>query len=155
MNVYEYAMKVEKDGEAYYNYLASKAPNDGLKRVFNILAEAEIQHYNVFKSMRDKDGTNFKTINISTDTKTIFETLNAQRDNITFDADQVKFYEDAIKREKDSYQFYIDKANEVDDKDEKQAFIDIAKEEQKHKAILEEIIHFIQEPNNWVASAEF
>lgn len=155
MNVYDYAMKVEKDGEAYYNYLASKAPNNGLKKVFNILAEAEVQHYNVFKSMRDKDGSDFKSIDISTDTKTIFETLNEQRDSVTFDAEQVKFYEDAIKREEDSYQFYIDKANELEDEEEKTAFIDIAKEELKHKAILEEIVHFIQEPNNWVQSAEF
>lgn len=155
MNVYDYAMKVEKDGEAYYNYLASKAPNNGLKKVFDILAEAEVQHYNVFKSMRDKDGSDFKSIDISTDTKTIFETLNEQRDSVTFDAQQVKFYEDAIKREEDSYQFYIDKANELEDEEEKTAFIDIAKEELKHKAILEEIVHFIQEPNNWVQSAEF
>ncbi|AXH10359.1 hypothetical protein CP960_11415 [Malaciobacter halophilus] len=155
MNVYDYAMKVEKDGEAYYNYLASKAPNNGLKKVFDILAEAEVQHYNVFKSMRDKDGSDFKSIDISTDTKTIFETLNEQRDSVTFDAEQVKFYEDAIKREEDSYQFYIDKANELEDEEEKTAFIDIAKEELKHKAILEEIVHFIQEPNNWVQSAEF
>ncbi|RXJ99468.1 hypothetical protein CRU98_05430 [Arcobacter sp. CECT 8986] len=155
MNVYDYAMKVEKDGEAYYNYLASKAPNDGLKRVFNILADAEVQHYNVFKSMKEKDGQDFKSINISTDTKTIFETLNEQRDKVSFNAEQVKFYEEAIKREEDSYQFYLDKANEIEDEDERAAFIDIAKEEEKHKAILEEIIHFIQEPYNWVASAEF
>jgi rubrerythrin len=155
MNVYEYAMKVEKDGEAYYNHLASKAPNNGLKKVFHILAEAEVSHYNVFKSMRDKDGSDYKAIDISTDTKTIFETLNKQKDSVTFDAEQIKFYEDAIKREEDSYQFYIDKAQELENEDEKTAFINIAKEEVKHKAILEEIIHFIQEPDNWVASAEF
>lgn len=54
MNVYEYAMKVEKDGEAYYRELASKSPNNGLKRIFTMLAEEEIKHYNVFKNMMKK-----------------------------------------------------------------------------------------------------
>jgi rubrerythrin len=155
MNVYDYAMKVEKDGEAYYKELASKAPNAGLKKVFTILAEAEVRHYNVFKSMRDKDGQDIKSLDISTDTKTIFETLQAQKQNVDFGEDEVKFYEDAIKREEDSYQFYVDKANELSDEDEKEVFLNIAKEEVKHKAILENILTFIQEPDNWVGSAEF
>lgn len=79
MNVYEYAMKVEKDGEAYYKELASKSPNAGLKKVFTLLADAEVKHYQVFKSMRDKDGQDFKALDISTDTKTIFETLKAEK----------------------------------------------------------------------------
>ena len=39
MNVYEYAMKVEKEGEAYYRELASKSPNSGLKRIFTIIEQ--------------------------------------------------------------------------------------------------------------------
>jgi rubrerythrin len=155
MNVYDYAMKVEKDGEAYYKELASKAPNAGLKKVFTILAEAEVRHYNVFKSMRDKDGQDIKSLDISTDTKTIFETLQAQKESVDFGEDEVKFYEDAIKREEDSYQFYVDKANELSDENEKEVFLNIAQEEVKHKAILENILTFIQEPDNWVGSAEF
>ncbi|WP_419770065.1 MAG: ferritin-like domain-containing protein [Candidatus Marinarcus sp.] len=155
MNVYDYAMKVEKDGEAYYRELALKSPNNGLKRVFNILAEAEVKHYNVFKSMRDKDGQDINTLDISTDTKTIFETLSSEKNSTDFSLDEIKFYEDAIKREEDSFQFYADKAKELSDEDEKKIFLQIAQEEIKHKEVLENILSFIQEPTNWVASAEF
>ena len=155
MNVYEYAMKVEKDGEAYYKELASKSPNAGLKKVFNLLADAEVKHYQVFKSMRDKDGQDFKALDISTDTKTIFETLKAEKNSVDFGLDEIKFYEDAIKREDDSYRFYLNKANELENEDEKTVFMNIAQEEIKHKAILEDILAFIQEPTNWVGSAEF
>ncbi|MFA7569695.1 MAG: ferritin family protein [Sulfurimonadaceae bacterium] len=155
MNVYEYAMKVEKDGEAYYKELASKSPNAGLKKVFTLLAEAEVKHYHVFKSMRDKDGQDFKALDISTDTKTIFETLKAEKNSVDFGLDEIKFYEDAIKREDDSYRFYLNKANELENEDEKTVFMNIAQEEIKHKAILEDILAFIQEPTNWVGSAEF
>jgi rubrerythrin len=155
MNVYEYAMKVEKDGEAYYKELASKSPNAGLKKVFTLLADAEVKHYQVFKSMRDKDGQDFKALDISTDTKTIFETLKAEKNSVDFGLDEIKFYEDAIKREDDSYRFYLNKANELENEDEKTVFMNIAQEEIKHKAILEDILAFIQEPTNWVGSAEF
>lgn len=155
MNVYEYAMKVEKDGEAYYKELASKSPNAGLKKVFNLLADAEVKHYQVFKSMRDKDGQDFKALDISTDTKTIFETLKAEKNSVDFNLDEIKFYEEAIKREDDSYRFYLNKANELENEEEKTVFMNIAQEEIKHKAILEDILAFIQEPTNWVGSAEF
>lgn len=155
MNVYDYAMKVEKDGEEYYRELASKSPNEGLKKVFNILADAEVKHYQVFKSMRDKDGQDINALDISTDTKTIFETLSAQKEKVNFKQDEIKFYEDAIKREDDSYHFYLSKANELENENEKVIFMNIAQEEIKHKEILENILVFIQEPSNWVGSAEF
>lgn len=155
MNVYDYAMKVEKDGEAYYRELASKSPNVGLKKVFNLLADAEVKHYNVFKSMKEKDGQDIKKLDISTDSKTIFETLRQEKNSVNFNLDEIKFYEDAIKREDDSYHFYLTKANELTNEDEKTIFIQIAQEEIKHKDILENILSFIQEPTNWVGSAEF
>ncbi len=34
MNVYEYAMNVEKEGEAYYREMAAAATNAGLKKIF-------------------------------------------------------------------------------------------------------------------------
>ncbi|MFA7083509.1 MAG: ferritin family protein [Arcobacteraceae bacterium] len=155
MNVYDYAMKVEKEGEAYYRELAAKSPNDGLKKVFTILADAEVKHYQVFKSMRDKDGQDINALDISTDTKTIFETLSSQKNSVDLNQDDVKYYEDAIKREDESYAFYVTKAKELTDENEKTIFMNIAQEEIKHKEILENILVFIQEPDNWIGSAEF
>lgn len=155
MNVYEYAMKVEKDGEAYYRDLASKSPNNGLKRIFTMLADEEVKHYNVFKNMMKKADINLDKLDIITDTKTIFETLTNEKNNINFSDEQVQYYKEAIKKEENSHQFYIDKSKELDDEKEKAIFIRIAEEETKHKKVLEEIVSFIQEPDNWVASAEF
>lgn len=155
MNVYEYAMKVEKDGEAYYRELASKAPNAGLKRVFTILADAEVKHYKVFKSMLQSEDVDTDTMDIGTDTKTIFETLSEQKEDASFNNDEIKYYEDAIKREDDAYIFYLNKANELEDPHERTVFLKIAQEEMKHKEVLENILSFIQAPQNWVGSAEF
>lgn len=109
MNVYEYAMKVEKEGEAYYRELAAKSPNSGLKRIFTMLAEEEVKHYNVFKNMMKKENLDLDSLDLITDTKTIFETLMNEKENVNFDSEQIKFYQEAIAREDNSHNFYVEK----------------------------------------------
>lgn len=155
MNVYEYAMKVEKEGESYYREMSSSATNAGLKRIFTMLADEEVKHYNVFKNMMKKEDMDLENLNLITDTQTIFQTLLEEKNNVSFDAEQVQYYKDAIAREKDSHDFYAQKAEELDNEKQKKIFLHIAKEEIKHKQILEEIVTFLEEPAQWVASAEF
>ncbi len=155
MNVYEYAMKVEKEGEAYYREMAAAASNAGLKKIFTMLADEEVKHYNVFKSMMKKEKMNLEKLDLITDTKTIFQTLLEEKDNVTFDVDQIQFYKDAIKREEHSHDFYTQNAEKLEDGNEKAIFLHIASEEVKHKQVLEEIVIFLEEPADWVASAEF
>ncbi|PLY10097.1 MAG: hypothetical protein C0626_06455 [Arcobacter sp.] len=155
MNVYEYAMKVEKEGEAYYREMVSKAQNPGLKRIFTMLADEEVKHYNIFKNMMKKEDIDLEKLDLITDTKTIFQTLTQEKDNIDLDKEQVQFYKDAITREENSKNFYAQKAEELESVTEKSIFLQIAAEEVKHKKVLEEIVTFLEEPADWVASAEF
>ena len=55
MNVFEYAMQMEKDGEVFYRELAEKAGSKGLKNIFTNLADNEAEHFNIFKAMKDAD----------------------------------------------------------------------------------------------------
>lgn len=155
MNVYQYAMKVEKEGELYYRDMSEHTSNPGLKRIFNMLADEEVKHYEVFKSMMEEENLNLNELNLITDTKTIFETLQEQKDKVDFDTTQIQFYKDAVAREENAHNFYIDEAKKIKNENEKEIFLKIAEEEIKHKKVLEEIIHFLEEPSDWVVSAEF
>ena len=155
MNVYEYAMKVEKEGEAYYRELAAMSPNKGLKKIFSILADEEVKHYNIFKNMLKKSDIPVDKLALKTDTKIIFQTLREEKDSLDLTSDQIKFYKDAIKREEDAHDFYFDKAKELECLEEKEIFLLIAIEEEKHKEVLQNIVSFIEEPANWVTAAEF
>ena len=155
MNVYEYAMKVEKEGEAYYREMAIEAQNPGLKRIFTMLADEEVKHYNIFKNMMKKEEIDLEKLDLITDTKTIFQTLLQEKDNVDLDKEQIQFYKDAIAREESSKNFYAQKAQELESETEKSIFLQIAEEEVKHKKVLEEIVIFLEEPADWVASAEF
>jgi rubrerythrin len=44
MNIYEYAMKMEKDSENYYSGLANKTDDAGLKNILKMLANDEVKH---------------------------------------------------------------------------------------------------------------
>lgn len=155
MNAYEHAMKIEKDGEKYYRELAKLSPYTGLKNVFTILADEEVKHYNIFKELLQHHKVDLSQLNINLKEETIFEELNQDKGKFNLDLKEIEFYKDAISVEEGLESFYLKKANEVDSQTNREIFIQISKEEAKHKILLENIITFIQENNNAVASAEF
>ena len=47
MNIYKYAMKMEKDSENYYRELANKTGDLGLQNILKMLANDEVKHYHI------------------------------------------------------------------------------------------------------------
>ena len=155
MNAYQYALKVEKEGEKYYRELAERSTYSGLKMVFNILANEEVKHYKVIQDMMKDPSIDASKLDIILDTKTIYETLSIESDSVNFNNDEIKFYEEAIKREDGAQKFYLDKANELESENEKQIFLQLAEEEGKHTVVLQNILDFLQGQKNLVTAAEF
>ena len=55
MNVYEYAMKIERESEGLYRKLAGETDQEGLCAIFTMLANEAINHYDSFKSLSKND----------------------------------------------------------------------------------------------------
>ncbi|GAH41605.1 unnamed protein product [marine sediment metagenome] len=53
MNIFEYAMKMEKDGEEYYRQLAQQTTNKGLQTILTMLADEEVKHYNAISAIKN------------------------------------------------------------------------------------------------------
>jgi len=53
MNILEYAMQVEKEGEAQYREMAERSNNPGMKKILTELADSEVEHYNVFHAIME------------------------------------------------------------------------------------------------------
>ena len=154
MNAYEYALKVERDGEKYYRELAQRSPHQGIKSVFNILADEEVKHVQVIEGMMKDANVDVSSFDMVLETRTIYETLHKNKESVDFNKDEIKFYEEAIAREDGAEKFYLEKAEEACNENEKEIFLKLAAEEKKHGEILHNILEFIQEPN-LVAAAEF
>ena len=154
MNIFDYAMKMEKDGEAYYRELAKKSSDKGLARIFTLLADEEVRHFDIFLRMKTGKAKVLDTP-ILANVKNIFEEMTQKGDSFDFDADQVDSYRKAQEIEKKSEDFYREKAEEVKDESQKENLLKIADEEKHHFLILEGIIDFIRRPQQWLEDAEW
>ena len=52
MNIFDFAMKMEQDGKAYYEKLAAETDIVGLKNIFTSLAVDEQKHYETIQAIK-------------------------------------------------------------------------------------------------------
>ncbi|MDA8079623.1 MAG: ferritin family protein, partial [Nitrospiraceae bacterium] len=136
MDIYDYAMQMEKDGENYYNELRNKTTNQGLKAILGMLIAAEVKHYALFQNMKQRAKVQVPDSPILADVKNIFVQMRERKD-FNVDVTQKELYRKAQDIEVKSRDFYRAKADEVTDASQKEAFRKIAQEEQRHFIILE------------------
>lgn len=154
MDIFEFAMKMEKDGEGYYRELAKKSSTTGLSNIFTMLAKAEVVHYEIFKKMKENEKVTVGDTRILSQVKNVFEAMKEERE-IEGSLTQTELYHKAVEAEKRSREFYLSKAGEVKDADQKEIFHKIADEEKKHYLILQEIVDFVARPQTWLENPEW
>ena len=155
MDIYEYAMQMEKDGETYYRELVEKVDNKGLKKIFTMLADAEVIHYNLFLKMKKNQVIHMTDTPILSNAKNIFAKMKEEKDTFGVTASQVAVYKKAQDIEKKSQEFYLEKTDEVNIPSQREIFLKIVEEEKKHYLILENIINFVSRPQIWLENAEW
>lgn len=153
-NIFEYAMQMEKDGEDYYRQLARKAGNNGMKTILTMLADEEVKHYNALEKIKTQK-TLIAESDILTDAQNVFVQIKESGESFDFDIQQTELYKKAKDIEKKSRDFYKGKANEVTEEYQKELFLKLAIEEQKHFVLLDNIIDFVSRPEQWLEDAEF
>ncbi len=154
MDILQYAVQMEKDGEDYYRQLAQQTGNKGLKTILTMLADEEVKHCNTIEKMKTEKPQMAGTT-ILADAKNVFVQIKESNEKSDFDTNEVELYRKAQDIEKRSEDFYEEKANEVKEEYQKDIFLKLAEEEKKHYFLLENIIEFVSRPETWVENAEF
>jgi rubrerythrin len=154
MNIFEYAMQMEKDGEEYYRQLARQIDNKGLQTILTMLADEEVKHYNAIERIQSTE-PHMEEATILTDAKNIFVQIKESGESFDFDIKQTDLYRKAQDIEKESQDFYTEKADEVTGKYQRELFLKLAEEERKHYFLLDNIIEFVSRPEYWLENAEF
>lgn len=156
MNVFEFAMQMEKDGEQFYRELAGKTKNAGLKKIFSTLADEEVVHYDTFKKLGQMSATGIVESNVLEKAKNIFlEMKVAGGFDIAAEMPQTEAYKAAMEAEKKAYAFYEEKAGETTAANEKEILLAFAREERRHYRLLEYVLEFVTRPESWLEDAEF
>lgn len=157
-NIFDFAMKMEQDGRAFYLEHADKVGHPQLKKILIELADDEAKHYAIFKALRDGQPASYeeaaKTGILGT-VKNVFEQLKADKGDYSFPADARKIWAEAQMVEKKSEDFYREKAGEVSDANQKHILNKIADEEHRHWVTMENVIKFLDRPKTWLEDAEW
>jgi rubrerythrin len=154
MDMFDFAMQMEKDGEAYYRELAQKSADKGLARIFTMLADEEVRHYGIFSRMKTGQ-VMVPPTSILANVKNIFVEMKEKGEPFGVSANEISAYRKAQDIEKKTEDFYREKAAEVKESSQKENFLRIADEERNHFLILDGIIEFVQRPKTWLENAEW
>lgn len=156
MNVFDFAMKMEEDGKAYYEKLANQTSLPGLRTIFTRLAEDEQKHYEIFQELKTGGSVPaMQDTTIIAEVKNVFEELPKEEETLKGLKGDLAAYQHAMKIESDSFRFYENAAREEKDPATKDLLTKIAVEEHKHFNILENIFNFVNAPNQFLAWGEF
>jgi len=155
MDIYEYAMQMEKDGENYYRELSKTGENKGLKKIFTVLADTEVVHYNIFLKMKKNEKTQVADAPILSQVKNIFVKMREEKEITGINLSQIALYKKAQEIEKKSKSFYLEKAEEAKEPSQKEIFLKVADEEKRHFFILDNVIAFVSDAENWLENAEW
>lgn len=155
MNIFDYAMQMEKDGEAYYRQLAGKCHIQGLKKILNMLADDEVGHYNTFEKLKKGIDAEVPGSMVLENAKNLFQDIKETETGFDFDVSEIELYNKAIEIEKKSEDFYREKANEAEQPGLKFILLNIAEDEKKHRFLLKNTVEFLSRPKTWIENAEF
>lgn len=159
MNIYQFAMQMEKDGEDFYRRLAKEATVPGLAKIFIMLADEEVKHYKVVEQLsRKEENPPSADTAILENVKNVFVGMREEKGQLFIDVTAATAsYRKVCTIEDESEKFYREKAEQTEDKNERRIFFRLAGEEANHLRIMENILEFVSraEPGNWLENAEW
>lgn len=154
MNVLDFAIQMERDGQAYYIELAGQTTNKGMKRILEMLADDEVRHREVLEAMKVGRSDLVETTILS-DAKNVFASIRESGEEFDFGATLTDLYRKARDIEKKSREFYLEHADRMEGEHEKELFMKLVEEEKRHYYLLDNIIEFLIQPERWLENAEF
>jgi len=154
VDIYDFAMQMEQDGERFYRTLADSVPDKGLKSIFTTLAEEELKHFRTIQRMK-VNTFSMEDSPLLEGIKSIFKVMQANppKEFLKEEA-QEKAYQKARELEEKSWKFYEDCAKKASSEQETALFERLAAEEQRHYKILDNMVELIQRPKTWLEDAE-
>jgi rubrerythrin len=155
MDVFDFALRLERDGEAYYRECAAKTAGAGLQRILLMLADAEAAHYAVFLRMQAREEAALPDTPLLEQVKNVFAEIREREGIVGARTAEVDLYRKALELERRSWEFYGAAADQAASPAEKLTFERVAVEERRHYRIVEGIVDFVSRPEQWLENAEW
>lgn len=155
MNVFDFALDMERDGADLYDSLADKTPITELKTIFTLLASVEREHYKKISALKNKSDYKSFESDFLSNAQNVFKSLiNSGNFECSADKDN-DCYATAVKSEEQSIKFYEEAASNEKDDHVRKLLMKLAQEEREHLAMVENIYDFVESPKNYLEFGEF
>lgn len=154
MDIFEFAIQMERDGQDFYQKLASQTTHAGIKSILTMLANDEAKHQTAIETVQTTSCIMSET-EVLNNAKNVFQQMNNSGGAYDLSGDEQALYHHAIDLELKSQNFYEEKADQVQKPEQKDLFLKLAEEEKKHYHLLDNLIDFFNAPKTWMADAEF
>lgn len=162
MNIFDFALKMELDGEKYYREQAQKTKYEDLKIVLTGLADDEQRHYEIIQSIQKQT---FKYIEADPSLSNVRNVFRSYKDDITalknevsiekLKDEQLDIYRVALVKEKESVELYRKMKEDTKNIEEKKILEKLMNEEKRHEEVIDSIIDMLNHVHDWAESAEF
>lgn len=161
-NVFDFALKMEWDGEQYYRRQAAKVKYAELKVVLTGLADDEKRHYRIVQLLKQHKTDYIEPNPALGKARNVFE-LAKDKELIPKDQDSIAklkdeqwdVYQAALRKEEESVQLYKKLMETAKQQAEKDMIEKLVHEEESHAEVLGNIIAMLNNVNEWVESPEF
>lgn len=154
MDVFEFAMEKEKFSEEYYRDLANRANHLGLKNILTMLADEEAKHYRTVERMRSETPEQVTDVSVLDRAREVFKKMRVAPKKFDLLISEAELYRKACQIEEQSKKFYLERAEEATDPEQKRVFLLLAQEEDKHLFLMENIRSFVSQPESFLENAE-
>ena len=154
MDIFEFAIQMERDGRQYYLDLASHTSHKGLRNILIMLADDEQKHEQIIAQSRTGNCGMSETTVLET-AKNVFQQMKEFGESPDLTGNEAAMYQHAMELEQKSISFYLDRADEEEAPQQKQLLNILADEEKKHYRLLEGLVDFVTQPDRWLEDAEF
>ena len=155
MNILEFAMNMELEGEKYYTEQAEINKANSLSVIFLMLAKDETMHFKVLENRVNKLSYDLKQTETLAEAKNIFSNMGDLKNEIKQMPNQLDVYRAALENEKASITLYQKYLSEATDDESKSLFEYLLKQEKGHYALIDQLVSIVSRPEEWVESAEF
>ncbi|HWR39834.1 MAG TPA: ferritin family protein [Patescibacteria group bacterium] len=162
MNIYDFALKMESDGEQYYRQQAAQTKYEKLKVVLEGLADDEQRHYKIVQQLQNQNLDYIEPNPALNKMRNVFELgdslkkISQEPDSlITLKEEQWDVYQAALRKEEESVKLYKKLKESTDSQAAKDIIEKLIQEEESHAEVLDKIIEMLNNVNEWVESAEF
>ncbi len=156
MNVYDFAMKMETDAEAFYRKISAESAVEGIGKIFLDLAADEQKHYAIFSEMKAKGGPAAMEDSQALErARNVFEGMLKDKAKLGPVKGDLEAYRFALKLEAKGGRFYEEMAEKEKDLKTQKLLRKVAQEEFKHFTIIQNVYDFVNAPNQYLAWGEF